>query len=170
MKKYSDVVAGKAAVVTPRNAKAYKALYRVKGDKVIVPRRKGERIGTNKAGEIIGRRKTKRGTMKTRHIPPTETQRPRARNEAITYAVPFKGKGGEIYWRRFTPSNWKAFLNDYAKRQTQQTRDAWNSMIVEERFRFKSAGERDVFEETIERELIGVEIGRPKEKPEDMGE
>ena len=52
LKKYADVIAGRAKVLTPKNPKSYKGVFRVVGDKVIVPRRRGQRVKVSKSGEI----------------------------------------------------------------------------------------------------------------------
>lgn len=58
VKKYSDVLAGKATVVTvPKSstAKEYSQLYRTKGKHVVVPSAKSERVRYNaRTGQIVG--------------------------------------------------------------------------------------------------------------------
>lgn len=55
--RYADVLKGRAKVLKPKNPKSYKGTFRVVGDKVIVPRRKGQRVKVGKQGEIEVARK-----------------------------------------------------------------------------------------------------------------
>lgn len=69
LKRYADVIAGRAVVVKPAKPASYKGQFRVVRGMVIVPRRKGERIRVNANGEIkvsrkIGRRVLRGGYEK----------------------------------------------------------------------------------------------------------
>lgn len=73
IKKFADVIAGRAAVVSPKNPKSYRERYRVKGNKVVIPRGKGERITTDKAGTIRISGKSPRGRKYKAKIQSIET-------------------------------------------------------------------------------------------------
>ena len=53
----SDVIAGRARVLKPAKPRSYKGVFRVVGDKVIVPRKKGQRVRVGRKGEIEVARK-----------------------------------------------------------------------------------------------------------------
>jgi len=155
--KYDTVVKGKAAVVEPARPADYRDLYQTKGRKVIVPRQKGERITVDKSGEIVSKRKTRGGRIKTRHVWAGEVlEKGPPKNRVVTYAVPFKGKGGKIYYRRFSKQNWKSFRQAYGIKGG-KLRD-WNEKIIEEEFRFDDLTARERFEAGIDSQLMGEPI------------
>lgn len=146
--KYDDVVTGKAAVLRPDRPSAYRGTYRVKGDAVIVPKQKGETLKVRN-GEIVGVRKFKGGKVRTSHkIGKAARELPPGEKRVVTYAVPFNS-GGQIYWRRFTPENWRAFLKDYNIRG--KHRKEWNELVIKETWAFADAPKLD-------KQLIGVVI------------
>ncbi len=57
IKRYADVISGRAKVLKPKNPKSYRRLFKVSGNRVIVPRRKGERVKVGREGYIEVARK-----------------------------------------------------------------------------------------------------------------
>jgi hypothetical protein len=126
IRKYADVIAGKAAVVRPRDPGSYREHFAVKGDAVIVPRGKGEKIGLSKTGKITRTRRTRSGAQKrtivplrARKIKPGERRiglpQP-APGKALVFYLPFRrgsGAGQVTQWKRYTHSNLIAFLHEY---------------------------------------------------------
>jgi hypothetical protein len=122
IKSYSDVIAGKAAVVRPKDPKAYRDLYRVKGDAVIVPRNKGERIGLSKRGRITRAVKTRSGRERRVILPISKPDAQRGlpprppTGEAYIYYLPFRrgsGAGQTVQWHRFTYTGLVEFFKRY---------------------------------------------------------
>jgi hypothetical protein len=115
IEKYRDVVTGRAQVIKPKNPKTFKSLFRVVGDKVIVPRRKGEKIKVTQRGAIVGERKVGKRVVRSRYRRMKANETIKAPTERTQYAVPFirgRDKFGKpiLQWKRF-PS--KEFLADY---------------------------------------------------------
>jgi hypothetical protein len=130
IRKFADVVAGKAKVVRPKAPSTYKNLFRVKGDKVVVPRRKGEKIDVDRRGEIVGKRKVGTRVVRSRF-------RRVRRGEDVgalpprgggpkQYALPFNRGGGEIEWKRFPDM---AALRDFMQGYDYKN---WTDYVVEE--------------------------------------
>jgi hypothetical protein len=127
IRKFSDVIAGKAAVVRPQDPKAYRDTFRTKGDAVIIPRDKGEKIGLSKTGKITRTRKTRTGKQKRTIIPSVRPKKikpgakPRglpapAPGKAMVFYLPFRrgrGKGQTTQWIRFSYDGLKRFLHEY---------------------------------------------------------
>lgn len=116
--KFADVLSGAASVLKPKDAAAYKGLFKTVGDKVIVPRRKGERLSVDKkSGEIIGKRKVRGRTVRSRfkRVKSGETiKRPR-KSEAVQYAIPFN-RGDHLEWMRHPSYDaLKSFMSEYAR-------------------------------------------------------
>lgn len=133
IRKFSDVLTGKATVIaapTKKDAKRYAAKYRTKGDKVVVPRRKGEKLKWNeKLGEIVGRRK-EHGKIITRELPPSgpsEIQRSKV-SDHVYYTIPFMRGGGE---ERFTFSNWQDLENFMARDSIRNYKNWQNYVEIE---------------------------------------
>ncbi len=57
LRRFRAVIEGKAKVLKPKSPKSYRKVFRVVGNKVIVPRRKGERLYVRKDGKIVTQRK-----------------------------------------------------------------------------------------------------------------
>jgi len=137
MKKFADVFNGSAAVVAPSDPQSYKRQFKIVGDKVIVPKRKGERISVSKTGKIersrkIGNRRTKSTIVKI--VPERGAPKPKA-DTAIVFRVPFKRgtqKHGEVIdWRRFSYDGLLRFFSEYLRDLSQF--DDWAQYIeVEE--------------------------------------
>ena len=116
--KFSDVVAGKAAVVEPKNPKSYAGLFTVKGDKVVIPKRKGEKIKVTPKGAIITERKIGKRTVRARFRKTERAEQIRREHKAM-YAVPFirgRDKNGRpvLEYKRFP--NWttlQKFMKGY---------------------------------------------------------
>jgi hypothetical protein len=105
IKRFDAVLTGKATVVTPANPAKFKGIFDVKGDKVIVPRRVGEKITVDKkTGEIVSKRKVGDRTVTARgkQIKRGETiKKPTADKVTRTqYAIPFSTNSG-THWMRF---------------------------------------------------------------------
>jgi hypothetical protein len=128
--RFKDVITGKAAVVTPPDAKKYKGVFKVVGNKVIVPRRKGEKITIEKrTGDIVSKRKVGGRTVTTRGmiLQKGEMVKP-PENPTTQYAVPFRVKGGGVRWQRFTSwSDLNRFMREYEVRYPR-----WKEYVVEE--------------------------------------
>lgn len=97
--KFMDYLTGSAKVVKPKNAKRYKKQFRVVGNKVLVPKRKGERVRVNRKGEIVKSRYLFGRRQVSKYVESKTV--PAGRRPGIQYALPFnRGKKG-IYWQFF---------------------------------------------------------------------
>lgn len=144
LQKFSDLLTGKAALVKPKDAKGYKSIFRVVGDKVIVPKGKGEKITVNKNGNIVRERKsggrTIKGTFK-RVENPDDVKKP-PKGAGIVYAVPFiRGRDASgkaiLEWKRWPNyETLKAYMTE--SDSLKGYRD-WADFVVEE----KIGGESD---------------------------
>lgn len=107
--RFNDVATGKATVLKPKNPSTFKNIFKVQGDKVIVPKGKGETWRVTKSGAIERTRKGPRGEQikfkswrqkKPGELPPQPPPEKRVR-----YALPFARKvaKGEyrLEWQRF---------------------------------------------------------------------
>lgn len=104
IKKYDDVLSGKAVVVQPKNPARFKNIFEVRGKSVIVPRRKGERISIDKkTGEIVSKRKVGKRTVtaRGRQIKRGQKIEQPAIGRRVQYAIPFNASGGGVNWFRF---------------------------------------------------------------------
>lgn len=129
LQEFRDVLQGKATVVRPKNPAKFKDIFRVSGDAVIIPRRKGEKISVDKkTGEVVSVRKVGTRTVRTRGRsiargqqipPPTDGKR-------TQYAIPFKAPGGGTRWMRF-PS-----YQDLQKFMAGYDYKGWQDYVVEE--------------------------------------
>ncbi len=133
--KFRDVVTGKAAVVRPKNPKTFKSLYRVQGDAVIVPRRKGEKIKVSKSGAIIGERKVGNRVVRSKFRRMKADEPIKPPSERTQYVLPFimgRDESGKpiLRWKRF-PS--EEFMTDYMT-NSKSIRDYsnWPDYVVEE--------------------------------------
>jgi valyl-tRNA synthetase len=106
IKRFDDVLKGGAKVLQPKSPKDYSSLYVVKSDKVIVPKRKGEKIKVNKHGNIEwecrGPRGEKiKGTLPA-ELPPRDETRAMtawARDEILKLLHPFMPFVTEELWQ-----------------------------------------------------------------------
>lgn len=151
LKKYRDVVEGRAAVLKVKNPKSYKraAGVRVVGKNVIVPRRKGERISIDKkSGRIVHKRKIGKRTTTGQGVVVKNGQRP-AKVERVAYAIPFAiGTSGNVEWFRFpTLEALHNFLTEYEKRHKRSYKNV-DQYIVEE----KLGATRDLYPEDEDEE------------------
>jgi len=130
--KYKDVVTGKASVVKPKDAKSYKSIFQVVGDKVIVPRRKGEKIRITEKGSIAGERKVGGRKVRTYFKKVKRGETLAADKKPTMYFVPFiRGKDGKgkpiIEWKRFPNLDMlKQFMEGYDYKD-------WTDYVVKER-------------------------------------
>lgn len=131
IRKYADVVTGKATVIKPENPASYKNLFRVKGDKVIVPRRKGEKIKVTKTGKIVGERKVGKRTVRS-YFRRVERGAEIPKQSGVMYALPFiRGRDANgkpiLDWKRFpTMGMLKSFMEGYDYKD-------WTDYVLEER-------------------------------------
>lgn len=131
LKEFADVISGKATVVKPRNPRSYRSLFDVKGDKVIVPRRKGERVRVDKQGNITSTRKVGGRTVKAKFQRSKRGEKIARPSEEKQYAIPFirgRDKKGRpiVHWFRF-PS-----YDDLAKFMAGYDYKDWTDYVVEE--------------------------------------
>lgn len=130
IEKFKDVVSGKATVVKTPKAKALGDLYQRKGSAVIVPKKSGEKVTTDKAGNVVIT--AKRGKRSTRRVIDPD-RKPEAVKEkrGNIHALPFKTKAGKIYWMRFgTKSEMVNFVQRYKK--SEKEADEWLKFAVTE--------------------------------------
>jgi hypothetical protein len=114
MKAHADVIAGKAAVVRPKNPAAYKGIFKTRGDKVIVPKAKGEKIGLSKTGRITRQRPGRKPAViiKAKRAPLPKP----APGKALVFAMPFKrgsGANATTQWKRFSHQGLVGFFERY---------------------------------------------------------
>ena len=98
IKRYADVISGKAKVLKPKNPRRYRKLFKVSGDRVIVPRRKGERVWIGSKGEIksirkIGDRKIEGEYKKISDLVSTSEQK--------IYLLPVQRRANSLWWYKF---------------------------------------------------------------------
>lgn len=110
----------KPAVVIPKNPAAYKGTFQVKGDKVIVPRKKGETVGLTKSGTIKRSRHAGGLKVRSRFVEGERGLEKEPILKATVYHVPFNRGKGRIEWRRFTAENFKKFREEYKNRASQR--------------------------------------------------
>lgn len=147
VRRFDDVVKGRAAVVQPKNPKDYSAAFDVKGKHVIVPKGKGEKIKVNKSGNVTRERKGPRGekitgTFKRRkpgEIPPAPPPQRR-----VQYAIPFARKLGKnryrLEWKRFpTYDTLAAFMREYEPERYPD----WPNFVFEEEISEASLADRN---------------------------
>lgn len=148
IKKFDAVAKGRATVVTPKNPKDYAKLFTVKGDKVIVPRTKGEKISTNKHGNItrerkLGRGQKSKGVLKRyKEFKTPEKPEPSRR---VQYAIPFARKVSKgvyrLEWKRFP--NWETLEKYMMGSDSVRDYDDWQHYVFEEEISELSREERD---------------------------
>jgi hypothetical protein len=134
--KFADVFSGKAKVVKPADPKAYKGAFRVVGDKVIVPRKKGERVKLDK-GEIVVEKKIRGRTRKQRFLDREKVAsgaQPLKLNRR--YGLPFKRGKRDEYTIRWFPSKaeLQAFMLEYEY-------EDWEDYVIEEAIDYEPAFE-----------------------------
>lgn len=114
LRKFADVISGKAAAIKPANPGAFKSVFRVKGDVVVIPKRPGEKI-TVKSGKVRSTRKTRRGTVKSEYITISKATRIARPKEPTQYAIPFN-RGDHLEWMRHPSYDaLKQFMGEYAR-------------------------------------------------------
>lgn len=140
IKRFADVISGKAAAVKTKAAK-YRGIksFFVKGDVVVVPKRKGETIAVDKkTGKITRKRRVGGRTIKgIIHPRKRVDELPRPKLKATVFRVPFlkKKKGGkhDIQWRRFTYDAFKLFAEKYRDNaKDKDSFDEWMNFVEEE--------------------------------------
>lgn len=166
VKQFDAVAKGRAKVLTPKHPKDYAKLFTVRGNKVIVPKGKGERVTTNKAGNIVRERKGPRGEKikgvfhrrKPAQMPP-----PPPPERRIQYAIPFARKLGKnryrLEWKRF-PSyeSLASFMKTY---ETEGRYSDWANFVFEEEISSLPQAERDAALNSA-----AVKFGRAKSENE----
>lgn len=123
IKKYADVLAGKAAVVRiPKSEKKrFKGIFPVVGDTIIVPKVKGERNVRYdpKAGEVVSKVKRGKRTYNKVIFRDLDKLKEPSGDRQRYFSVPFKrGKGrkGKIDYQTYDSLNeLKLFMNTYVE-------------------------------------------------------
>lgn len=122
--RFNDVATGKAQVLKPKNPSTFKSIFKVQGDKVIVPKAKGEKWRVTKSGAIERTRKGPRGEQikfkSWRQKKPGELPPPPPPEKRVRYALPFARKVGKgqyrLEWQRFpTYDALASFMSEYEK-------------------------------------------------------
>lgn len=145
--KFRDVLEGKATVVKPKDAKTYKRQFRVVGDRVVVPRRKGDRV-TVKEGKI--RVSRKRGRRRE-----TGTVRPVAEvSPGKIYVLPLARQDG-IEWHRFkSREDLNAFIYQTSPKIGQTFKNVADYVLeIDDDDIPEDEEESDFFEEALRRQL-----------------
>lgn len=131
IRKFGDVLKGRASVVTMPDKKAaakYKDKFFVRGSKVVIARQKGERFKVQ-GGRIIGVRK-EYGRKITKTIAPTgETVPPQIgpkQPSTLHYAIPFQ-RQDELEW--FTFTQYQDLENFMARDSIRNYKD-WQKHVV----------------------------------------
>lgn len=125
LKKYDDVLKGRAVAIdtgSAKKARAYKKGYTTKGNVVIVPRQKGERVRYNKKTNTLSSTRKVRGKTVTKTVVSGQLP-PLGPNEF--YVLPFAGGqrfrtndltlllqfGGDYESRKVNPfKNWQSYV------------------------------------------------------------
>lgn len=128
LQKFKDVLTGKSTVVdvgSKTRAKRYRDFKKV-GSKVVVPRRKGERIRATKEGDIATTRKVRGKTVKSVIAPkkPGEIKTPKGKRKII--AIPFQSPGGIVYQRFPNWAEAETFMQGYERYKN------WKDYVVVE--------------------------------------
>jgi hypothetical protein len=169
IKKFDAVLKGRAAVVKPKNAAQFrKSAYQVIGGKVIVPRKKGERVFIGKSGDIRKVRRDGGLTVRTKVVPRAvekEIERP---TKLTMYFVPFNRGGGQIEWRRFTYDALKKFQSEYGERAKKRKKGRadfreWMNLIEKEELTFKGAKRAAAFKKKHDALIFGEAVERDEE-------
>lgn len=100
--KYKDVLTGKATVISADKATAakYRKILQTKGDKIIVPRKTGERVSISKDGVIHTKRKAYGETVEKVIGRKVEKAKP-VEGERTYYTIPMARGKKKIERRRF---------------------------------------------------------------------
>lgn len=135
--KFSDVISGKAQVVKPADPKSYKSLFRVVGDKVIVPKRKGEKIKVTAKGSIIGERKVSGRTVRSRYRR-VKSDADLSDKKRTMFFVPFirgrDAKGKPILeWKRFPTKELLLNIMGGYESRDKNPYSNWQDYVIEER-------------------------------------
>lgn len=153
LKKYSDVLSGKSVVVeNPKAAKKYKGTFRTKGDLVIIPKAKGEKISVSKkTGEITSTRKYGKQTIKSKALPEGKVE-----SEAK-----LKKKG---FWvLHLKQGAWRFESYDEMVRQINEVSPKL-AQAVHEGFDWKKHVSFETLEEGHYRQKAGKKFGRRKKR------
>lgn len=132
--KFADVVSGNAVVVRPKDPKHYKSVFRVKGDAVVIPKRKGERITVDKkTGTIVSKRKVGKRTVTSRGLKVAKGSQIERPKEPVQYAVPFKVGADKLHWMRWPNyDEMQKFMHRYETKQDNPYL-GWTNYVVEEK-------------------------------------
>jgi len=122
IRKYGDVLGGKAAVIKiPKSEKkSFKGIFPIVGDTIIVPKKKGERVKYDpKVGEITGSYRKGKKTYKEILFRDLDKIKPPKGDRQRFYTVPFKrGKGRKAkydYQTFDSLTEMKNFMAEYGK-------------------------------------------------------
>lgn len=131
LKRYDDVVKGRAKVIKPKSAASYKDIFKVKNGRVIVPKKKGETVGLSKKGDIQITKKVGGKTLKSTFVKTKKGGEIKRRLRRIQYKIPFvrgRHKNGKpkIAFMRFPDyDSLKKFMRGYDYK-------GWKNFVVEE--------------------------------------
>lgn len=120
LRKFADVVSGKASVikVPPKVAKGLKGSVRTKGNLVIIEKQKGERLRYDAESEkIIGTRKVGKRHYTRRIERDLAGIKPARVGARRYYVVPFQRSGGDVDYLKFDDlAELENFMGEYEKR------------------------------------------------------
>lgn len=80
-------------------------------------------------------------------------------SKLTTYALPFRRKGKDNEWRRFTLKQLTTFLNEY--KEDEEERAEWRRYAVRETWIFDTKGKRDEFKTETDLYFSGRRIEKP---------
>ena len=128
LKRYADVISGKAAVVKPKNPKSYKGTFKVVGDKVIVPKR-GGRVRVDKEGVIRTTRKIAGKVRQARYSRLDRIMNGEGKPGAI-YVLPLM-HGSDIHYYKFNNAEELRQFVFETSPKVGQTFKNWASYVLE---------------------------------------
>lgn len=126
--KFEAVLKGDAVVVQPRDPQRFKDIFTVRGNSVIVPKRKGEKITIDKkTGEIVSKRRVGKRTVtaRGRQLKRGEKIEKPTAERRVQYVIPFNSTHG-VNWVRFP--NW----DELQKFMAGYNYKGWEDYVVEE--------------------------------------
>jgi hypothetical protein len=147
LKKYADVLSGKAAVIkapSKSTASKYKRAFKVRGDNIIVPKKKGERVTIDKRGELHTTRKV-RGRTVRKTITPGGRVRPRKPRKGAKgfYVIPMNTSDGIVKQRFESYAALAAYMEPY-----EENWEDWQDYVEFEEYDFEDVE----FDENVDTE------------------
>jgi len=147
IEKFDAVVRDKATVVKPKNAASFKDIFQVSGDKVVVPKSKGQKISVSKTGSIriegktgnVKYVRTSRRVKEIGELQPTQ----RATKETVV-AIPFARRVGKdqyrLEWHRFPTFK---HLQDFMSSDSLKGYKDWSNYVFIEEITEQSIPDRN---------------------------